>query len=76
MCKFEILEPKNVKNLHFCTEKVTKIENDIVFKVHFFMNLVPLWYAVNLSSGCSGSIQSVFIFKGGFIFKDSMLSYR
>ena len=42
MSKYEKLEPKNHKNLHFCAEKVTKIENDIISKVHFFINLVPL----------------------------------
>ena len=42
MSKFEKLEPKNPKYLHFCSEKVTKLENYVISKVHFFMNLVPL----------------------------------
>ena len=42
MSKFEKLEQKNSQNLHFCAEKVTKIENYTISTVHFSMNLVPL----------------------------------
>ena len=41
MSKFEKLEPKNPKNIHFCAEKVTKIKN--YYK--YIRCLVPLWHS-------------------------------
>ena len=42
MSKFEKWKLKSPKNSHFFLEKVTKIENYIISKVHFIINLVPL----------------------------------
>ena len=42
LSKFEKLEPKNCKNLHFHALKVTKIKNYMNSEVHSLMNLVAV----------------------------------